>query len=136
MTNTDTLRVKNLVFLSLALLSILTWPALAGDHDVTLTNTVFTPDDITVNLGDTVVWTNTEGFHNVSADDASFRSGDPANPPWVFEFTFNTPGDFGYFCEIHGSTSGGMRGNVTVVDPVFSDGFESGDTSAWSATAP
>ena len=91
----------------------------AADHDVTVSSSVFTPDDLTIELGDSVTWTNVSGFHNVSADDASFRSGDPANPPWTFQFTFNNPGDFGYFCEIHGSTSSGMRGNITVEESHF-----------------
>jgi plastocyanin len=34
---------------------------------------VFTPANLTVRAGTTVMWTNTGGFHNVTADDGSFR---------------------------------------------------------------
>jgi plastocyanin len=42
-----------------------------------------------------------------SFDSGIFSSG-------VFVHAFNTAGDFGYHCRIHGSATGGMRGSVHV----------------------
>ena len=112
--------------------------AVAGDHQVMVENFTFTPSELTIMVGDSVTWTNVEGFHNVSADDGSFRcangcdgdggNGDAASAPWSFTLTFDTPEMIAYFCEIHGGAGGaGMSGTVTVLDDViFSDGFESG----------
>ena len=40
---------------------------------VTVSNFQFTPRELTVHPGDTVTWVNQGGFHNVTADDGSFR---------------------------------------------------------------
>ncbi len=43
------------------------------------------------------------------------RSGNPVPGPNVYQFTFNTPGTYQYFCEIHGAPGGvGMSGTVVV----------------------
>ena len=89
----------------------------AATHEVTLSGVIFDPNELTVDVGDTVKWNNVEGFHNVVPDvgnavDINFTSGDPASSPWTFEFTFDTPGVFSYFCVIH--LSAGMTGVITV----------------------
>jgi plastocyanin len=71
----------------------------------------FTPSTLTIHVGDTVTWTNTgEGFHNVAANDASFRNGGASSSAWTFSHTFTSAGTVGYHCEIHG----GMTGSITV----------------------
>jgi plastocyanin len=54
----------------------------------------------------------------VLADDGSFTSG-PLGTDWsTFSHTFDTAGEFGYFCEAHGAAGGtGMAGKVIVVGP-------------------
>lgn len=100
-------------------------PASAATVDVTVTNIVFNPSTVTIQVGDTVRWTNTAGFHNVNADGGTFRcangcdgeggDGDPASAPWVAQHTFNAPGTFPYHCQIHGAPGGfGMSGTVVV----------------------
>ena len=104
------------------------WPALAFaiDHTVLVTpaNT-FQPRDLTIAVGDTVTWSNNGGFHNVRADDNSFRcangcdalggDGNASAVGWSFTLTFNDPGLIAYFCEVHGSAGGfGMSGTVAV----------------------
>jgi plastocyanin len=88
-----------------------------ADVPVTVSNFVFSPATVTINEGDSVTWTNTGGFHNVSSDTPGlFRSGDPAPAPWTYSHTFATAGTFPYYCEIHGAVGGaGMSGVVTVV---------------------
>ena len=47
----------------------------------------YLPASVTINVGDTVIWTRVEGFHNVLANDGSFRLGEsPDGAPsssWV-----------------------------------------------------
>lgn len=75
----------------------------------------FSPAQLTVPVGTTVVWTsNATARHTVTAADGSFGSATMAQGD-VFEFTFMTPGTFVYFCRFHGSGDGqGMAGTVTV----------------------
>jgi plastocyanin len=82
---------------------------------VTLSSTVtaFSPATITVDAGEPVCWTWTGMLHNVRADDGSFTSG-PASDTGNFKRTFNTPGTYGYHCQVHGNATSGMRGVVVV----------------------
>ena len=43
-------------------------------HDVTVTNFSFSPQILTINVGDAVRWANVLGNYNVVADDNSFTS--------------------------------------------------------------
>ena len=55
--------------------------------------------------------------HNVTPDATEpFQNGVPAPGPQTYDYTFNTPGTYVYFCEIHGLPGGiGMSGTVTVM---------------------
>jgi len=81
----------------------------------------FSPADITVTVGTTVTWewAAAEAVnHNVSPDGSNTipaRSGGLVSAPHTYQFTFNTPGTYGYHCEAHGSPGNGMAGTVTVV---------------------
>lgn len=84
-------------------------------HDVSIVGFSFSPDDLTISVGDTVRWTNDGGFHNVVADDNSFTNGSPSTAPWVFIQVFDTEGDFRYYCSQHGGPGGaGMSGIIRV----------------------
>jgi len=80
----------------------------------------FTPQDVTIQLGDTVQWTWIGSFHSTT-------SGTPGNPDgmwdsgvqnagFVFNQTFTTAGTFNYYCSVHG-TCCSMIGSVTVTMP-------------------
>lgn len=90
--------------------------ASAADHAVVVGDNFFSPAVLMINVGDSVTWSNTGNFsHNVKADNGLFRSGNPSNAEWTFTFTFNTAGDFRYFCELHGAAGGiGMSGMIQV----------------------
>ena len=77
------------------------------------TNT-FSPNSLTIHVGDTVTWKNVGGFHNVAATDGSFRNGDASQSAWTFSHTFNSAGTVNYVCEIHQAM--GMTGSITVND--------------------
>ena len=114
--------MKSLIFLLLFVLMLGINPNIIHSqtsHQVVLTNFEFTDANITISVGDTVVWRNDEGFHDVDADDKSFTSGDPAFPPWTFVHVFKAKGVNPYFCSVHGGPGGFlMSGVVTVMDPV------------------
>ena len=92
------------------------------NHDVTVggVGNVFTPPELTINVGDTVTWTNAGGFHNVVSDavdengDPIFSSGPASIDAWTYQFTFNTPGSYSYVCQPHATI--GMTGTITVVE--------------------
>ena len=75
--------------------------ALAKDHAVSIQDVKFTPREIKVKKGDTVVWTNSdERDHTVTADDGAFDSGNLRNGK-TFRRKFEKPGKFKYHCEYH-----------------------------------
>ncbi|NNF01883.1 MAG: T9SS type A sorting domain-containing protein [Bacteroidia bacterium] len=85
---------------------------------VNVSNTQFTPANISINQGDTVVWTNTAGFHNVNGTTGTYA----ANPegfgrtvggaPWTFTHVFNITGMYNYRCDPHFGQ--GMTGTINV----------------------
>lgn len=96
-------------------------------HKVLGTNYVFDPTNITINLGDTVKWTNTVfGLQHDSTH--SPADGDPrlwhspllnSTPPNnTYSFTFTSPGVYSYLCQNHFYTGNPEEvGTVTVIAP-------------------
>jgi plastocyanin len=105
------------LFLALPL-SLVAVAVHAETHDVRVRNFQFIPNELEIQVGDTVRWIGEEGFHNVRADDDSFQNL-AATAPWTFEHTFTTAGDVRYYCDVH-STPGqpigsAMNGLIHVV---------------------
>mgnify|MGYP006336875317 FL=1 len=105
----------------------------AATVDIAVTNFQFTPNDVTINPGDTVRWTNgSGGRHNVKADDGSFSSG-PASISFVYTRTFDRPGNAFYYCEPHGEPGAPlgsvMNGVVRVTGSTFA--INQGIGGAW-----
>ena len=97
----------------LAGLGLAVLPAEAADQSVSVSSDVFSPASVTVNVGDTVTWTNTGGRHNVHFEDG-FVDPDPASTStWTAQRTFDTVGTFDYYCDVHRDE--GMAGTVTVL---------------------
>lgn len=73
----------------------------------------FAPETITVAAGTTVTWTNDDfgsgEFHDVIAEDGSFVSA-TFGPGGAYSVTFDFPGQYGYYCDLHE----GMFGRVIV----------------------
>lgn len=80
---------------------------------VGLKDSRFDPKDIEISAGDTVTFINNDPYdHTVtSAEDSAieFDSG-VIGQDATFEQTFDTPGTYSFFCEIHPT----MRGTITV----------------------
>ncbi|HEX6138055.1 MAG TPA: cupredoxin family copper-binding protein [Casimicrobiaceae bacterium] len=70
-------------------------------HMVTIDGFAFKPPVITVRLGDTVEWRNTDPVpHTATAKDAGLDSGEiAANGTW--RFTAKKKGRFAYICTLH-----------------------------------
>jgi plastocyanin len=101
-------------FCLLLLAAALSGPLQAARHTVTVQNFSFTPANITISHGDTVIWNCTGGFHSVHhLGNPSLFGNTPASAPWTYQFAFSDVGDsvFHYDCAIHGSS---MSGTVTV----------------------
>jgi plastocyanin len=112
------------ITLALALTALASPAARAATFNVQATaQLTFVPSTITINVGDSVTWTNaTDLTHNVYAEDGSFRcangcddQGGDGTPVghWTFTRTFNQAGTIQYECQIHGVTYG-MMGTIVV----------------------
>lgn len=75
-----------------------------------LGNTAYTPDDLSVAVGTTVTWRNTDSISHTSTSDASGWNSGTVAPGGQFSVTFQTAGTFPYHCAIHP----GMIGTVVV----------------------
>ncbi len=101
---------------------------MAEEAAVRMTNSLkYVPDEVTIRVGQTVVWTNASSvFHTVTDDPAlakdrghaqlpegaqPFNSGNIA-PGEVFRYTFEASGTYVYFCIPHEAV--GMVGKVIV----------------------
>jgi plastocyanin len=90
--------------------------ASGADAEVTIKDTAFTPQGVTVGVGEKVVWKAKEAGHDITFDDGSYRQ--PSNctalgigctqPGDRFERTFTTPGAFNYHCSRHGTAMSGL----------------------------
>src|SRR5437763_11356315 len=107
----------------LAVVGAAVLPAGAATTNVTIADNAFQPKDVTVDQGDTVVWTDQgDNPHSVTADDGSFDSSPTCSfgggclaKGQTFSFTFDKTGTFAYHCKIHGGSGGvGMSGVITV----------------------
>ena len=85
-------------------------PASAADQSVTATpSSEWSPDDVTIDMGDTVTWNNGGGVHNVEFNDGSFtQPPQPNTSQWTVERTFDTAGIFRYQCGFHGASMSGV----------------------------
>jgi plastocyanin len=115
--------MRMLVALACFVLLPLAPVAQAATHQVQVISFRFDPAEVTIRPGDTVVWRNTGGSHNVVADDQGFRSGNPDSSGWTYSRVFDHAGSFGYYCEPHGGPAGaGMSGKIIVA--AATPGFE------------
>ncbi len=91
------------------------------NHQINAQAMSWSPNDITIDLGDSVTWVNSNnGTHNVNGTTATY----PSNPEsfsmltsgsnWTFGKRFNVAGIYMYRCDVHSAM---MTGKVTVIDP-------------------
>lgn len=82
----------------------------AGPNTVTMKNLMFSPSTLTVSVGTTVTWKNTDSLqHTVTSDTGLFDSGLFGSGA-TYTHTFSTAGTYPYHCTIHA----GMVGTIIV----------------------
>ncbi len=82
-----------------------------GVTEVRLEDFAFAPANIVVDAGTTVTWTNYDNVdHTVTSDDGDELKSGLFGQSQTFRHTFDTPGDYRYYCEPHPN----MQGLVTV----------------------
>ncbi len=132
------MRINAILFIIALLLAF--FSARATVHNVSVTNNVFTPANLTIQQGDTVLWTNMAGFHNVNGSLATypsnpvgFSNGAASASMWTYQFVFNVPGTYDYQCDPHAGV--GMVGTITVqaaAQGLPFQSFEKGMAANWS----
>jgi PKD repeat protein len=97
------------------------FPIYAVTHNVSIGDNFFSPNNLTINVGDTVRWTYNGGrVHDATADDFSWAS--PTSSSIDFSRTFNSIEEVLYHCTVHSTpgrninTSMNGRINVTQAD--------------------
>ncbi len=88
----------------------------AGVTEVKLDGFAFAPANIVIDAGTTVTWTNYDNVaHTVTSDQGDELKSGLFGQNQTFRNTFDTPGEYRYYCEPHPN----MQGLVTVlpIDP-------------------
>jgi len=98
-------------------------PTVDADQQVTVApdgDLRFEPESFEISAGDTVLWEWDAGFHNIVAESVpsgSDWSGTPGSDTYgqghTYSQTFETPGDYEYYCNPHEDF---MRGSFTVTE--------------------
>ncbi len=79
--------------------------AFSAVHNIDIAGFAFSPDSLEINVGDSVLWTNSDAApHTTTTDDAgaTWDSG-TLTTGMSWGMTYNTPGVFPYHCDIHPS---------------------------------
>ena len=90
---------------ALAAWAMLAGGALAADSGVTIAGFAFSPQSITIDVGDTVTWTNNDDVDH-TATGPGFDTSTITSGGGTATVTFNTAGTFAYHCTIHPSMTG------------------------------
>ena len=81
-----------------------------GEASVVASDLAFNPGELTVAVGETITFTNNDGFaHTFTADNGEFDS-DNVDSGGTFEYTPEAAGEIPFHCKIHTS----MTGTITV----------------------
>ena len=101
--------------------------AAAATFPVSIQFQDFGPGQLDLLPGETVRWENvSERTHTVTADDASFDSGD-VDPGVTFTREFDTPGAFGYHCTKHAGMVGEVDVQPVILGPLPTAPIPAGD---------
>lgn len=77
---------------------------------ISISGNAFSPSNLSVKVGQTVTWTNSDGYaHTVVSDDGTINSGN-LDTGKTFSSSFSKTGTYAYHCSIHPY----MTGTITV----------------------
>lgn len=83
----------------------------AGPTAVEIAGFAFGPDALTVKVGDTVTWANSDGAtHTVTGKEGDTLKSEDLKTDATYEVTFDEAGTFEYMCKFHPN----MQGTITV----------------------
>ena len=127
---------------TLALLLFLLTYSLAAQtsHSINAGDYYYTPNVLTINIGDDVSWVNEGGYHNVNFDvntitGSSFSnpeafSSTPTSNVAIYTHVFTIPGTYEYDCSVGSHAVNGMVGTIIVNSaPAYVANFSSTDKS-------
>ncbi len=83
----------------------------AGTNSIEIKSFAFSPSTLTINVGDTITWTNKDIVsHTVTSDSGSELDSPALGKGKTYSHTFSTAGTFSYRCTLHPS----MKGTIIV----------------------
>jgi plastocyanin len=98
------------LLIAAALAAVSTWPVRAADMEVNIDNFAFTPKELTVKAGTTIVFHNRDDIpHSVVGSTGEFHS-KALDTDDSFSFTFPKAGTYDYSCGLHPR----MQGRIVV----------------------
>lgn len=122
-----------LAFLPLSAAAQVLWPVNMGGSTQGGALPYYSPQNLTISIGDIVRWTNVSGSHSANgsltefpSNPAGFSSGSPQSGSWSWQFTFTVPGIYNYHCtqDGHAATQFGqiiVLNNVGVAEVAEAD---------------
>ncbi|MBL6663133.1 MAG: fasciclin domain-containing protein [Flavobacteriales bacterium] len=108
------------------LLSLISVTTFATIHQVNAGMFYYTPSELTINVGDTVVWINDGGTHDVNGNISSLTGNSFDNPEsfdspststvgaTIYTHVFNIDGTYNYDCSVGNHALQGMVGTIVV----------------------
>jgi plastocyanin len=105
--------MSSILKLFLVLLFFHVSQVLAATSTVTISNFQFSPNQVIINIGDTIKWVNNDAFAHTTSSDQSGLWDKTLAQGAVFTRVFNTEGSYSYHCNIHPT----MMATVVVRSP-------------------
>lgn len=100
-------------FHPLSMMGTITVVSTGASTDVSIISFAFDPEDITIETGDVVTWTNNHSVAHTTTSDGGIWDSGLLSQGETFSFLFLNSGDYPYHCTPHTF----MTANVSVVDP-------------------
>lgn len=100
-------------------------------YNIKIQGFAFVPSTLTINQGDTVIWTNLDSAeHSIKSDSGTELSSDIIGQTGTYSHTFNNIGTYDYHCGIHTS----MMGTIIVSNEGVSSSSSSSSSSDSSSS--
>jgi len=120
--------MKKIIFLLCIAICFFNYSA-QTTHTVNAGSYYYNPNNLTVQVGDSVIWINDGGLHDVNGNTNSITN-QPFNNPVTFDspstntvgaviyaYKFTVPGTYNYDCSVGSHAANGMVGSIIVTDP-------------------
>ena len=113
-------------YLYIFLLMLISFTSFATTHIVNSGMFYYWPNELTINVGDTVLWINDGGTHDVNGNISSITGNSFNNPEsfyapatsiigaTIYTHIFNIEGTYNYDCSVGNHALQGMVGSITV----------------------